>query len=479
LPWLVIGGYLVGPSAFLANAHLEALDLTAATLDHATLSGAQLVGANLSGLDLTGVELSGANLTDAHLAGVTLDDAIARYAVFTRTDLTSAVAHSADLSGSTLLGAKLGHVDLSTAQLLAVTSGSVTGPALTLPAGWHVVHGYLVGPWANLSGADLHGAKLAGFDLDHSVTTKGNFAGADLHGADLTAAGWLGASLIGADLRGITLTGSDISTSDLSRANLTGATGLPSSVSYRVRWVGTICPDGKNAVLHRDETCLSPLDTKAPTAVTLPLPTFTTRQRFLVRWTATDDGIVAAVRYRVARTPAGGGTTAPWSVSTWLPAATVKHEFVGAPGYRYCVQVQGLDRAGHLGPWSNVRCTTEPIDTRALHRTSAWTETPASWWFGGTVATAALPGATLASRAALGVRQVGVIAATCDVCGTLAVYVGSTRVGTISLHSTATVERTLLVLPRFSSARRGVVRLVVVSPLNRPLNVDALVVTAI
>ena len=88
------------------------------------------------------------------------------------------------------------------------------------------------------------------------------------------------------------------------------------------------------------------------------------------------------------------------------------------------------------------------------------------------------PGATLSTSTSLSVRQVGVIASTCDVCGTLAVYVGSARVGTISLHRTATVERTLLVLPRFSIVRHGVVRLVVVSPLNRPLNVDALVVTA-
>jgi hypothetical protein len=119
-----------------------------------------------------------------------------------------------------------------------------------------------------------------------------------------------------------------------------------------------------------------------------------------------------------------------------------------------------------------------PIDTRALHRTWAWTESPASSWFGGTVATAGNPGATLRTPTSLAVRQVGVIASTCDVCGTLAVYVGSTRVGTISLHSKTTVERTLLVLPRFATRHDGVVRLVVVSPLNRSLNVDALVVTA-
>jgi uncharacterized protein YjbI with pentapeptide repeats len=442
------------------------------------LTTATLVGANLSGLDLTGAALSGATLTDAHLAGVTLDGVVAYYVNFTRADLTGAVAHSADLSGSTLLGAKLGGADLSTTLLLAVTSGSVTGTPLTLPVDWHVVHGYLVGPWANLSGADLHGAALAGFDLDHSVTNKGNFAGADLRGADLTAAGWLGASLVGADLRGATLTGSDISTSDLSRANLTGAKGLSSTVSYRVRWVGTTCPDGEAAIAHRDATCLSSVDRTAPVAIALTAPTFTMSRRFLVRWSANDDGAVAAVRYRLTRSASGSLRVGTPTTSAWLPASPARHELVGAAGSRYCWQVQARDRAGHLSAWSNTRCTTVPIDTRALRRTWAWTESPASWWFGGTVAMAAAPGAMLSTPTSLSVRQVGVIASTCDVCGSLAVYVGSARVGTISLHSSLTVERTLLVLPRFSSVRHGVVRLVVVSPLNRSVHVDALVVTA-
>jgi uncharacterized protein YjbI with pentapeptide repeats len=477
-PWLIVGGYLVGPSAELGLAHLDGLDLTKATLDHATLTSASLVGANLSGLDLTGVELSSATLTDANLAGVNLDGAAAAYAVLTRTDLTGAVAHSADLSRATLVGAKLGGADLSVSLLSSVRSGSITGVPLALPVGWHLVHGYLVGRLADLTDADLHGANLAGFDLVNVQVIRGNVAGADLHGADLSSSWWLGASLVGADLRGVNLTGSDISTSDLSRANLTGATGLASTVSYGVRWVGATCPDGKAAIVHRDATCLSPIDRTAPVAVALATPTFTMSRRFLVRWSASDDGAVAAVRYRITRSAAGSLTSAAPTTSTWLPASTTRRELVGAAGARYCWQVQARDRAGHLGRWSNTRCTTVPIDTRALHRTWAWTESPASAWFGGTVAMAGNPGATLSTPTSLAVRQVGVIASTCDVCGTLAVYVGRTRVGTISLHSTATIERRLLVLPRFAARHRGVVRLVVVSPLNRSLNVDALVVTA-
>ena len=45
-----------------------------------------------------------------------------------------------------------------------VTSGGVTGPA-TLPAGWSLVDGYLLGPDANLVGADLSGDNLTGVNL--------------------------------------------------------------------------------------------------------------------------------------------------------------------------------------------------------------------------------------------------------------------------------------------------------------------------
>ncbi len=44
-------------------AHLDGLDLSAATLDHASLTGASLVGADLTARDLTGATLSSNNVT--------------------------------------------------------------------------------------------------------------------------------------------------------------------------------------------------------------------------------------------------------------------------------------------------------------------------------------------------------------------------------------------------------------------------------
>ena len=477
-PWSIVGGFLVGPTASLSFAHLDGLDLSGATLDHASLTGASLVGTDLTARDLTGATLSSANLTDAHLAGATLDNAAVTFANLTRADLTGAVAHAADLSGSTLTSAKLGAADLSTSVLQAVVSRSVTGTPAALPASWHLVHGYLVGPGADLSGADLRGQKLAGFDLHGIALNGGSLAAADLHGADLTSSFWIGVSLVDADLRGATLTSADLSSSDLSRANLTGAAGLPSTVTTKVRWTGTVCPDGRLAAAHRDGTCRTALDTRAPVAVALAAPAFTTSRRFLMRWSATDDGVVAGVRYRLTRSPAGSTRITAVSISAWLPATRTSIAPVGAPASRYCWQVQARDRAGRLSAWSTVRCTSVPIDTHALRRSVAWTESTTSAWFGRTVATAAMPGATLSTPTSLVVRRVGVIASTCSTCGALDVYVGATRVGRISLQSSTTVERKLLVLPLLRARRAGVVRFVVVSALNRSLDVDAVVISA-
>ena len=70
-----------------------------------------------------------------------------------------------DLSDTDLSG-----TDLSGANLSGVTSARIIGIPASLPTNWMPVAGYLVGPTANLSGADLAGADLTGADL----------AGADL-----------------------------------------------------------------------------------------------------------------------------------------------------------------------------------------------------------------------------------------------------------------------------------------------------------
>jgi len=73
-----------------------------------------------------------------------------------------------------------------------VTSGGVIGVPMILPNTWRLVHGYLVGPWANVPNADL---------------SHGNFANANLTGANFKNANLTQVNLDGATLTYATLTG--------------------------------------------------------------------------------------------------------------------------------------------------------------------------------------------------------------------------------------------------------------------------------
>ena len=78
------------------------------------------------------------------------------YAIERGADLRDSDLTGADLRDSDLTGA-----DLSGANLEKVSSGGITGTAKSLPQGWRMLGGYLVGPNADLSDADLFGASLS------------------------------------------------------------------------------------------------------------------------------------------------------------------------------------------------------------------------------------------------------------------------------------------------------------------------------
>lgn len=209
--WILIHGRLVGPGA-----KVPAADLSGADLSNGHLAGADFSGANLSGADLAAADLSGADLSGAHL-------------------------QDADLSIAGLRGAKLEGAGLAYATLTGVQSGGISGTPKSLPAGWLLARGYLVGEGAWLTGADLGGA-----DLTNAVFTRADLDTADLSDAHLNGAssgnvqgtpkglptGWHlgggyligpGARLVDADLRGFDLVAADLTGTDLARANLSGA----------------------------------------------------------------------------------------------------------------------------------------------------------------------------------------------------------------------------------------------------------------
>ncbi len=139
----------------------------------------------------------------------------------------------ADLSGANLTGFNLSFVNLDGARLEGATltgvgSWNVRGTPASLPEGWRLVEGLLLGPGATvgydllvmyLGGADLHGIDLSSADLRNV-----DFTGADLTGANLTGAYAWGANFERANLTGANLTGANLTGAAFAEAQVDGAT---------------------------------------------------------------------------------------------------------------------------------------------------------------------------------------------------------------------------------------------------------------
>jgi uncharacterized protein YjbI with pentapeptide repeats len=167
---------------------------------------------------------------------------------FAYTDLAFADLSGAELRGASFPGSDLSGADLSAADLSEVSSGGIIGFPAALPTDWTITNGYLLGPMADLSYANLSGTNLTRANFAHA-----NLTGADLYDtilvrvnlrtADLTdiysgaidgppgplPAGWqfaLNAELVGptANLTGSSLVGGDLEHTDLSGVNLTDST---------------------------------------------------------------------------------------------------------------------------------------------------------------------------------------------------------------------------------------------------------------
>jgi uncharacterized protein YjbI with pentapeptide repeats len=170
--WLLVLGYLIGPSANMSSDNLTGADLSGVDLSGALISGF-LVGANLTNASLRDAKLDFVGLANANLSG---------------TDLTGAA-------------------------LREIQSGGVIGSPIGLPTPWVLRAGYLLGPSAileeqRLSGLDLRGTNLedadffdailknvnlANVNLRHAYMVQADLTGADLFGANATGANWDGA----------------------------------------------------------------------------------------------------------------------------------------------------------------------------------------------------------------------------------------------------------------------------------------------
>ena len=211
--------------ADLANFGLAGVDLTAADLTGATLTGA-LFSADEGGS-------GNVKLTDAKLFGVTSGGIIGNAPLPAPWLLVNGylIGPRARLVGANLAGTRdsvppVGPADLRRAALTGVVSGHLDCTGCKLPAGWRWTgfpSGYLVGPGANLAGADLSRLDLRGVDLTAADLKGALLTGANLSGANLTGVDVHRANLSGAKLTGANLDGANLSDADLTAAVLTNA----------------------------------------------------------------------------------------------------------------------------------------------------------------------------------------------------------------------------------------------------------------
>lgn len=209
-------------------------------------------------------------------------------------------------------------------------------------------------------------------------------------------------------------------------------------------------------------------------AVTAPgTVAVTTSASHTVRWSAAAGATSYDVRHRGARWDGGfGGFAYP---ATWQGRTTTSVAHTLARGSTTCYSVRARG-AGGTSAWSSERCMVAPLDQVSLSRSTGWTVRKGSAYYGGSAWTATRKGRSLA-RPAAALRRVGLVATTCPSCGAVDVFVGSSRIGRISLaRGSTTRNRQVLLLPAFS-ARTGRIRVVVASSA-RTVRVDGLVVAA-
>ena len=157
------------------------------------------VGANLSQCNLSGLDLSNANFKNANLSNT-------------------------NLGGTKLAGTILTGANLAGANLSGVQSGSITGAAAQLPAGWALQNGFLFGP-----GADLHGSSIQGVTLNKFNLSGVNLQGATISSSTLTNTNFSNASFSNAQLYSDTFDGSNFNGANFS--NITISSGSMNGVT--------------------------------------------------------------------------------------------------------------------------------------------------------------------------------------------------------------------------------------------------------
>jgi uncharacterized protein YjbI with pentapeptide repeats len=213
--WKVVGGYLVGPQA--------------------NLKGASLASANLAGVNLADADLTWADLTSVRSGKITGSPSglpghwklVGGFLVGPSADLSQEMFTNIDVTGA----------EFAKVNMDKIRSSNLTGSPASIPQGWAFTNGYLVGPTADLRGAQLQRAELANVDLSNVNATSAKLSYATMTNANLTDGNFSKANLSSVFLKGATVNKG----TDFSGAFLKGTHDLDPGATYST---ATTCSNG-------------------------------------------------------------------------------------------------------------------------------------------------------------------------------------------------------------------------------------------
>ena len=107
--------------------------------------------------------------------------------------------------------------------------------------------------------------------------------------------------------------------------------------------------------------------------------------------------------------------------SNWQKLTSQSLTATLSAGYQYCFSVRARDRAGNTGAWSSDRCTSMPLDDRALSVSTGWARGSSTSYLFNTYSKTVKTSAQL-TRSGVQSRRLALVATTCATCGTVDVY---------------------------------------------------------
>jgi len=211
-------------------------------------------------------------------------------------------------------------------------------------------------------------------------------------------------------------------------------------------------------------------DSVAPAAPRMKAPKAQHRLGLRMRaaWGSDEEGVSAYdVRYRATSKSSDFGEQVTFLNDTTQTETKMDVQ----DGSTYCFSARAVDEAGNRSEWSGERCSTVPLDDRAM-KASGFARRTGSAFFARTMSKARRRGSVLTANE-VRVKDLYLVATRCAGCGKVAVSFNGRRLAKIDLDAGRTRHKRVIRIADFSSVRTGTIRIRVISRA-RPVKIDGL-----